>query len=231
MTASPSSPRPAVEGELAHGRLATQPAQVRVDLLEPRVEPLALDLQAADVVARGRHADLLREGEEREHEGDDDQPEQEPGTCPDRPMRTDRGTRPPARQGRRRRLDEPRSARQARSCVDVRPGRRPSISRRSRSGSAARADRGTPAGRMARRSPTPRDRRRRPPRAGRGRAARGLRAGDGRRPCADWMWCRLLMGAPPSVVMPPVQAASRSAARRRALRARGLASTSDRASG
>ena len=109
-------------------------AQVGMELLKLCVEALPLDLETADVVGRRRHPDLLGEREEREHERDDDHRKQEPGPCCHVPPGTDRATGAAAWQRRRRRhAVEVGADAAARWRAGVRPDRRPSISRRSRS--------------------------------------------------------------------------------------------------
>src|SRR4029078_2763358 len=61
-----------IEGELAHGGLAAHPVQVRLQLLEARVELALLELELSDVVGRRRDLYLLGEREEHQHERDDD---------------------------------------------------------------------------------------------------------------------------------------------------------------
>src|SRR5688500_18828425 len=98
-----------IQGELADRRFTAQPAQVRGKVLTAGLQPLLVDLEAADVVARRRHADFLRQREEGEHECDRDAPQDD--RRPTRAaMRTDRRTCSSARQYRG--LGGPRAARE-----------------------------------------------------------------------------------------------------------------------
>ena len=66
-----------IDGLLADGRLATEAVQVRVEILDLGVHPLAGDFEPADVVARGGDAHVLGQPEECQQERDDDAGEDE----------------------------------------------------------------------------------------------------------------------------------------------------------
>jgi len=82
-------PETGVDGLLADGRFAAEAIEVGADLRRDVVEALVLELETSDVEAGGRYADLLREREEGEHEGDDDRAEDdtEPVRSPAGPQR------------------------------------------------------------------------------------------------------------------------------------------------
>src|SRR5215218_10328850 len=82
-------PQPRLDGELAdRGRLA-QPVQLVAEVARARLEPLLLRREAADLVAGGRHPDVLGQREERTRERDRDRGEEDghPGRSPARAHR------------------------------------------------------------------------------------------------------------------------------------------------